>query len=755
MALAARAYTWEPNPDGTVDGHYPTGNKNPNVATAAWDNVALQLGLAVAIAQRTTGSSFSHDLRQYLTGSAAATATLSVATVSGDDAASEGWAISGDNLTHPGSGTGAGFLKVGATVSGNTVYSNPMAWAWVGAITDTLAPCIPTGGQVIEGSGALTFSCDIPGDPHDGTAAGAMSAVQLRIGGSTQEEIAVGAGLSPAWALTNIGSSTPSPSFGQTGADWAISGGGAGFDGTTDQFPFNQATLSGDFKLNCKVTSFTSAVSSFSKLGLMVRESTTAGARLLAIYYMASIGRVQIKTRIAIGGSSTSQSGVDVVLPLWLQIERAADVFTARYSVDGITWTDFYTTTLAMSPDVAAGAFVTSQSNGNAVSGGITQLSTSNSGRVTFTPISTAVAKTVKFRAKDAAGNLSAESAAITGTPLTGVEQVKWHPQHGMIINGFWTASSSGYTASHITDLSSEPNIGFIVHRIYWVVLEPTQGQYDFSAIETLLTLCASVGKKLIVQLQDRTFSGTSYTIYLPAYLTTLTNGEGGIHIKGNGGVVAKYWIPAVMDRYIALLQAMAAHSFGGYTLDTHPYLEGITNCESSAPSQPVPSDWTAGGAAAQLKRWMSGAVAAFPHMNTFCSLNYLSNQMESLVAYAASVRCGIGGPDTVPNAPTAAQRVFMGLHEDGSAGGIDYRGQIPAFFQVQGPELGGKEGTFTMSAIGTAGATYGANFMPWLRTTQAAPKPNWATDIQPYLHGTPQALATTCPLTFPACNTA
>ncbi len=365
------------------------------------------------------------------------------------------------------------------------------------------------------------------------------------------------------------------------------------------------------------------------------------------------------------------------------------------------------------------------------------------------TAVSPGITYTYSLVVTDARGLNSFTPAAAATVPSSG-GLVKWHTGHGMIVNDYTLFGDPGYVASNITDLATEPNIKSVLVRVYWKAIETSKGTFDFAVLDQLFAVIRSAGKKMILQVQDRTFSGTSTSSYFPTYLST----EGYLHTKGNGGVVVKYWLAQAMNYYVALFNAIANHSIPGtaYTYDTHPDFEGITNCESSVPAQPPPSDWSASIAATQIKRYMEGAVLAFPNTNTFVSLNYLSGQMEGLVAHAIANRCGISGPDTVPNAPTDAQYVVMGKHEDGTNGGIDYRGRVPIMFQVQGPELGGKEGTFTMSAIAAAGVTYGNTHMPWLRATFAAPRPTWAGDILPYLHGTPAALETNCPSSYPGC---
>lgn len=392
----------------------------------------------------------------------------------------------------------------------------------------------------------------------------------------------------------------------------------------------------------------------------------------------------------------------------------------------------------------------------------LTELEFSLNGSTGWTPIYSGTALTFahtgrspnttyyyRARVKDGQGNYSLYSSVASQTTPSG-NFVKYITGHGMIVQPIASASDPGFVASQITALSSEPNIKFVLLRIYWAALEPSRDVYNFQIIEDFLAVCASAGKKGMIQIQDRTFAGATASGILPAYLSSEPGASGGWFLKpNNGGVVSRLWLSPVMARLIKLSQAMAL------VYDTNTTFHGLVSEESSPGvlGSPAPADYSAGALSTQLKLWMTSSKLAWTHTNVFAALNFLSGQMEGLVAHAVSVGCGISGPDTVPTpAPpdpgfgTQAQRVFLGYREDGSAGGIDYRGKVPALWQVQTPELGGKEGTFTMAQIGNTGASYGGTQMGWIRTTQAPPRPNWPNDELPYLQGSPAALSTVIP---------
>jgi hypothetical protein len=82
-----------------------------------------------------TGTPINHNVRQYFSGMGAEAFTFSVVHVAGDNAATEGWEISTDNLTHPGDNTGSGVFKLRATSGEVTVDSFNIEWSYTTPVT--------------------------------------------------------------------------------------------------------------------------------------------------------------------------------------------------------------------------------------------------------------------------------------------------------------------------------------------------------------------------------------------------------------------------------------------------------------------------------------------------------------------------------------------------------------------------------------------------------------------------------------------
>lgn len=360
-------------------------------------------------------------------------------------------------------------------------------------------------------------------------------------------------------------------------------------------------------------------------------------------------------------------------------------------------------------------------------------------------------------------------SSSTQGTTSSLGAAVKWHPgYYGLTGATTKSATTLGYTNSMVTNLAASPNIIGILHFVEWDVLETSRGVYDFSTIDNLLSLCQSNGKRLMILILDRSFSGTSNNV-VPTYLSTESGGGGGWSVKpSNSGIVARLWLAPIMDRRIALDVAMAAHvvpGSGGLTLDTHPYFEAIYTEESALGSfvagDPCCDGYSRASWAAQQKRWMAAVPLAWPHTNTVMQLNYLSGEIDSLVAYAASHRVMNGGPDTIPSGGTTAQNVFNGLCETTGCTPRNYHGVTGAGWQVQSATLNGHFGGthWTMDQIRAEAEQNGNTHFPIIMRVDTGMDPSWtapAGGFKAYIDaGHPLSnWPAACPSTYPSCNT-
>ncbi|HTJ79866.1 MAG TPA: hypothetical protein VL357_12795, partial [Rariglobus sp.] len=122
-----------------------------------------------------------------------------------------------------------------------------------------------------------------------------------------------------------------------------------------------QQSSSGDCSIIARVTSQQNT-NSWAKAGVMIRESTAAGAMNAAV--LVTNGAVNFQWRNATGGSSQSAGGGGSTFPVWVKLTRTGDSFSAYKSYDGSTWTQIGTAqTVSMASSATLGLAVTSHAN--------------------------------------------------------------------------------------------------------------------------------------------------------------------------------------------------------------------------------------------------------------------------------------------------------------------------------------------------------------------------------------------------------
>jgi hypothetical protein len=98
--------------------------------------------------------------------------------------------------------------------------------------------------------------------------------------------------------------------------------------------------------------------------------------------------------------------------------------------------------------------------------------------------------------------------------------QLKYHPGHYIAMNDFDKQSD-------LITVASKPGVTGISKRYFWRDLEPTQGTYDFSAIDSDLQLLADHGMQLVVMVVDKSFDPDFIPTpdYLSKYLLPIEKG--------------------------------------------------------------------------------------------------------------------------------------------------------------------------------------------------------------------------------------
>jgi hypothetical protein len=368
-------------------------------------------------------------------------------------------------------------------------------------------------------------------------------------------------------------------------------------------------------------------------------------------------------------------------------------------------------------------------------------------------------------------------------TPSITGSSIKWHP-------GFYIYySPSKYPTSNYTKLAPTPlsQILSFMDSIkdepvkgvqiiaYWGEFEGSRpGDYTagFATVDAILARAAANGQYVIFGVQPVHFGNypSDWTFAFPAYIVqpeyggTDAVGRYGVtpfNINGTG-LQPRIWQQATMDRLIALSQAYGAR------YNPHPNFEMIAFSETSINLKVGTDSYSQAAFDAQLKRQMTADRAAWP--NTAVRLNanyYFSNSNAiSLVNHAAREKIAIGGPDVLPNEVIQANQAFAG----GLAGSTDLRGVVPFVAEVQSPELGGKEGTYTneqlylaairgvstapSGATGSGGVEFEATrpqyFIWYYNTWSGGAEQKWSTGTLPFIRSIRGAVSSTaCPSSY------
>jgi hypothetical protein len=154
-----------------------------------------------------------------------------------------------------------------------------------------------------------------------------------------------------------------------------VTAAGADISGQRDEFMFVYRQLTGDGAIVARVSSLQQK-STWSKAGLMVRESLSATARHASVFASAGNGLV-FQRRSASGGVAAQVTGGPGIAPVWLKLERRGDRLTAFRSADGVGWARIGTEIMALPPTVYVGLTVTSANVSLATTGVFSQVAVS------------------------------------------------------------------------------------------------------------------------------------------------------------------------------------------------------------------------------------------------------------------------------------------------------------------------------------------------------------------------------------------
>jgi len=320
---------------------------------------------------------------------------------------------------------------------------------------------------------------------------------------------------------------------------------------------------------------------------------------------------------------------------------------------------------------------------------------------------------------------------------------IKWHPGHYMMIRN--SHRHDAEDLEYVSLLASEPTITGILRDWTWKSVETSKGVFDFSEIDTYLRAIQNLArpKRFIIRIENRVFGAHTGSVVPddmlrdPAYL--------GGEVSMGSGVVARIWEAPVMDRLIALMQALAQR------YDSNPYVEGISTSETAigfSSDYPAPVTFSNAALLVQLERYTAAARLAWRHSNVFVETNFLGSnaQMQAFTDAAVKAQAVVGGPDIVPGKPSQSEQIVQGALGTGT----DYRGTVAIKSEIQSTELGQKWQFPLAQIYDIAYNINHANYILWDRNDYyGMPNVQWTTGILPFIRSIDGKANTNCPRSF------
>jgi hypothetical protein len=204
-----------------------------------------------------------------------------------------------------------------------------------------------------------------------------------------------------------------------------------------------------------------------------------------------------------------------------------------------------------------------------------------------------------------------------------------------------------------------------------WRSLETAPDVYDFSAIRADIAYLNSIGKKLWIQLQDKSFTPRynvpDYLLHDPIYrggaikqsmLTAPERDPKKPPASDEYGWVAKIWEPTVRERYQLLIKQLGREFDGqiaGINMSETAIDIGVEKPDGRTiyPAEFKPSHYIDA-----ISENMAVLAGAFQHSTAMVYLNFLPDEwlpwedkgyMRRLFAEAERLKMGVGGPDLMP----------------------------------------------------------------------------------------------------------
>jgi hypothetical protein len=284
---------------------------------------------------------------------------------------------------------------------------------------------------------------------------------------------------------------------------------------------------------------------------------------------------------------------------------------------------------------------------------------------------------------------------------------------------------------------------------ISWGALEPTPGHYDFSVIDAALARLKNEYDKpkrlamMLVHYSRRAYSKGDVRV-IPAYIqdnpiygASPISGSYGWWGKNEDGASTGMYAPAlyfppVMDRYIALIQALGKHLDGDPNFEALYIQEGSAIVQAADTSLSNDPHYSDAAFLDQLERLLAAATEAFPHTNIVMANVYFARPQTAvaLTEWMAANRIAAGSADSLGQSAINSHgyspigpglQALLGETPQ-YGGGVDLRPMMTAMMEVESGDMSTNYfkklgGPFTpIDIIDALNHTYHASHAFWTR---------------------------------------
>lgn len=344
---------------------------------------------------------------------------------------------------------------------------------------------------------------------------------------------------------------------------------------------------------------------------------------------------------------------------------------------------------------------------------------------------------------------VNGQCVATNTTPVGVVTSgaIKWNPGHYMASGTvLYAGGTIAKVQAEMNDLNNQD--AMLGYRIWvtWGALEPTQGNYDFSVIDAILAQLKTgynKPKRLVIGmwLYGQSAIGSSDFRVVPQYIqqneiygASPVAGRYGWWGKSAGGASTGMYAPAlyyapVMDRFIAMVQALGHHLDGDPNVEALYIQEDATLAQAASAFSPVDPHYSDDAWLAQVQRMLTAATSAFPHTSVVMANSWFDRPPYGveLEQWMAANRISAGSADTWGQSSLTSSgtshlsdgiQTYLGVSQYG--GNVDMRSKMSAMVEVQSPDLVGNYfrsygGPWTpLDLINAFNQTYKASHVFW-----------------------------------------